>query len=224
MAVALRASSIASSTGGVFSASADATLALGVTAQADDVVVVAFGVSANRSVVSVVDNNANNFTLLVGAQRSDAFITEAVYFLKVASGTVTSVTVELDGTVGTDSALVVGAFTGLAASSIAGDTDTDITTSAAIKTSPSVTTTVADGLLVAAIVCDASRTVSVADPDYVSVLAFNGGSFSFVFDYRILSATETNNHTIELNNTCFSAHVIGELRGDGARRFILVRP
>jgi len=211
MAVALRASSLATSTGAIFTTGA-ATLALGTAAQVGDVVVAAFATSHNRT-ATVTDNNSNAFTELVYAQRAANFISTGIYFRRVASGTVTSVTVTLDGTVTTDCGLSVGAWTSMAESAIAGNTATDVTTATALQTTPNVTTTVADGLLVSTITGDAARTFTTADPDYVVVTAFTGTSFYFGFDYRILSATETNNHTVTMSAAVSSAHTIGELRG-----------
>lgn len=211
MPVTLRASSLATNTTDPFAA-AGPTLALGATAQTGDVVFAAFAVTANETVTSVVDNNANAFTLLATVQNGGAFLTGWIYFRRVASGTVTSVTATLGGTVGSPSAFTVGAFVGMADSSIAGNTATDITDTGATHATGNVTTTVADGLLLALLAGDSARTVSTADPDYTVVTAFSTGWF-FGVDYRILSATETNNHTLTMSAAMNSAHILGELHG-----------
>ena len=94
MAVALRASSEVSNTSQPFAATGAVTLTLGATAQAGDLLVCAFGYGANRSVTSVQDNNANNFTQLVGVFNGSAFVRAEIYYLYLAA-TATSVTVTL---------------------------------------------------------------------------------------------------------------------------------
>lgn len=219
--LAFRGGTAASSVGTIFS-TGSATLTLGATAQIGDLLVVTFAITGNRTVSSIQTNNAESLTLLDSALNAGSFINTFVYW-KVLTSTASNVTVTLSGSLGTDCGIWGGAYTGASVPSVAGSTATDITDTGTTQDTGNVTTTTSVALLIAALSGDAARTVSTADADYVSAVATTGSFFAFVTDYRILAATETNNHSVVLNAGMNSAHVLGALiraSGGGTRKVI----
>jgi len=210
---ALRSGSAASSVGTIYSAGS-ATCTLGTAALAGDSVVVGSGWTHNRTVTTAVDNNANALTSVFTSNNSGNFVTAVAYTRYVSSGTVTSVTITLSANVASSAGIWCAAFTNSATSGLVGATSVNNAGSGATHSAGSTTTTAANSLLFSVIAGGMSRTVSTADGDYTVAVADSGSAFFFFgVDYRLLTATETNDHTLTMSGGMASAHGLGELQG-----------
>lgn len=216
MAVTIRASSAAGNTTDPLS-TGTGVLNFGSTIQAGDTMVVAFGYARSSDVVtSVQDNNGNNFTRLVFVVNAPAFVTTQIWYCYLASGTATSVTVSMSNNSGAASFMWGAGFTGIDSSSAAGNTTTDISDTGASQITPSISSgTPNDGLFIAAMQGDANRTwdADVSTFPYTTGIHGNTTFFTAGADYRIVSATETNNHGVTLSAGSNTAHILGVLHG-----------
>ena len=200
--------------GNIFTTDGVVTVNTGATIQTGDLIAVWIGLSAsdNRTVVSVVDNNANGLAQGGYIANNPAFLSSAIW-VGIATAPVTSVTITLSAGFESPAAVAVAGFTLPDATPIGDDAvaNADTTTT---HSSGDVTTTAPDAVLLGC--CTSTGTSLTADGNFTTVANVDDAFFSCVFAYRLLTSTETRSHVVTAAGNTSSANVLVEAQGASA--------